>query len=234
VADIWFQRLHEEVVPGARLGRHVEHDLQSADYPIEGVLRMAEQPVDAYWDRRSPILDQGKRSSCTGNAMAGWVATDTETRTGSDSVDEALALQLYERATQLDPWPGTYPPDDTGSSGNAVAKAARELKLDTGWRWAFSLVSLLRALNHGPVLIGVPWLASMDDPDPAGMLTVDFRSGVRGGHELLLNHSDRKSKVVGGDNSWGNSWGDRGSFLLRDADLVALLARNGDCTIPYL
>jgi hypothetical protein len=229
----WYQRVWEEVNEAARLGRHVEHDPRSAAHAYEAVVSATEPLRDADWPRRSPILYQGNLGSCTGNAEAGWIATDNDHRAGSADVDETLAVSLYERATELDPWPGAYPPDDTGSSGNAVAKAAREAGECAGWRWAFSLTGLLRGLNHGGVLIGIPWLYSMDDPAPDGLLTVDFSSGVRGGHELLLRQSDRKGKAVGGDNSWGSSWGYQGSFRLRDADLAALLAHQGDCTIPY-
>ena len=229
----WYERVEETIRDGARLGRHVAHDPRSALHGIDGVVHRWERPHDVDWARRAPIFDQGDIGSCTGNAMAGWLGTDNDHRKGRADVDEALAVQLYERATRLDGWPGSYPPDDTGSSGNAVAKAAREEGLTRGWRWAFTLGGLLRALNHGGVLVGIPWLNSMDAADPDGLLTVDPASGVRGGHEVLLRRHVRREGRVGGDNSWGPAFADRGSFWLTYAGLRRLLDARGDCTIPY-
>ena len=39
---------------------------------------------------------------------------------GDATAGEQFAVALYSDATKVDAYPGTYPPDDTGSSGLAI------------------------------------------------------------------------------------------------------------------
>jgi hypothetical protein len=222
-----------------RLGRHVEHDPRSLAF-AHGVLpKAAIKSVD--WTRRAPIFDQGNLGSCTGNAAAGLVATDFRDRTGLTSVtindevlpvDEDFAVRLYSLATQLDEFDGAYPPDDTGSSGLGAAKALKKVGLSTGYTHAFSLTALLSALQAGPVMVGTVWLESMFEVDADGYVTVDRKSSVAGGHEFVLSAYDIGRQALRIDNSWGDSWGVRGSAWLTQADMQWLLAQQGDVTVP--
>jgi hypothetical protein len=223
-----------------RLGRHVEHDPRSLDY-AHGVLpKTAVKSVD--WSRRAPIFDQGQLGSCTGNAAAGLLGTDSAARTGLTSaaigdsvmpVDEDLAVKVYELATQLDSIKGVYPPDDTGSSGIGAAKALKKLGLAASYTHAFSLAALKSALQTGPVMVGTVWLESMFDPDPkTGFVQVDRSSQVAGGHEYVLSAYDATRQAFRIDNSWGDSWGVRGSAWLTQADVQWLLSQQGDVTVP--
>jgi hypothetical protein len=224
---------------GGRLGRHVEHDPRSLAY-AHGVLpKSAIKSVD--WARRAPIFDQGQLGSCTGNAAAGLLGTDSTARPGATSaavdgatvpVDEALAVRQYSLATELDTFDGAYPPDDTGSSGLGAAKALVKLGLATSYTHAFSLDALKSALQQGPVMAGTVWLNSMFDPTGAGNLTVDRHSGVAGGHEYVISAYDQGSGTFRMDNSWGTSWGVGGSAWLLEADVQWLLAQDGDVTVP--
>jgi hypothetical protein len=223
-----------------RLGRHVEHDPRSLDY-AHGVLpKTAVKSVD--WSRRAPIFDQGQLGSCTGNAAAGLLGTDSAARTGLTSaaigdsvmpVDEDLAVKVYELATQLDSIKGVYPPDDTGSSGIGAAKALKKLGLAASYTHAFSLAALKSALQTGPVMVGTVWLESMFDPDPkTGFVKVDRKSQVAGGHEYVLSAFDATRLAFRIDNSWGESWGVRGSAWFTQADVQWLLSQQGDVTVP--
>ncbi|WP_030168892.1 hypothetical protein [Streptomyces sp. NRRL S-813] len=225
---------------GRGLGRHVEHDPRSLAY-AHGVLpKTAIKSVD--WTRRAPIYDQGNLGSCTGNAAAGLLATDSAARTGLTSVsidgsvlpvDENLAVKVYELATQLDNIQGTYPPDDTGSSGLGAAKALKQLGLAAGYTHAFSLNALKSALQSGPVMVGTVWLNSMFDVDAAtGHVVVDRSSEVAGGHEYVISAYDAERLAFRLDNSWGDSWGIRGSAWLTQADVQWLLSQQGDVTVP--
>lgn len=222
-----------------RLGRHVEHDPRSLRF-AHGVLpESSVKPVQ--WQRRVPVFDQGSLGSCTGNAAAGVLATDSAVGAGVKSVtvkgasrpvDEALAVDLYKVATTLDRVPGSYPPDDTGSSGLGVAKALQRWGLASGYTHAFTLDALKSALQTGPAMLGIVWLNSMFDPEPDGTLPVDKTSGLAGGHEIVCSGWDGQRFRL--DNSWGASWGDNGSCWVSQANLVWLLAQDGDVTVPAL
>ncbi|MGZ4663732.1 MAG: hypothetical protein ACXV5Q_01430 [Frankiaceae bacterium] len=209
------------------LGRHVRHDPKSRLYPATTGVEVK----SVRWQRRSPIFDQGNVGSCTGNAAAGWVATDTATRKGRADITEADALKVYSKATRLDRIKGVYPPTDTGSSGLAAAKALKALGLATGtYRHAFGLDHALQALQSGPVLVGIEWLTGCDRPDKAGV--VNYTGSVRGGHEILADEVDTARKLVGFQNSWGTSYGQSGRFYMTWADFAKALAAQGDVTVP--
>lgn len=224
------------------LGRHVEHDLRSLNY-AHGVLpKTAIKSVD--WTRRVPIFDQGSLGSCTGNAAAGLVGTDCAGRAGQTTVvladdpnaswpvNEDLAVRVYELATALDQFDGAYPPDDTGSSGLGAAKALKKLGLATAYKHAFSLDALKSALQSGPVMVGTVWLESMFQTDPDGYVIVDRKSPVAGGHEYVISAYDADRQAFRMDNSWGESWGLRGSAWYSQTNLAWLLSQGGDVTVP--
>lgn len=222
-----------------RLGRHVQHDPRSLRY-AHGVLpKTAIRSVD--WARRVPIFDQGDLGSCTGNAAAGLVGTDSQARAGLTSVtidsdvlpvDEDFAVHVYELATSLDEFDGQYPPTDTGSSGIGAAKALVSLGLAARYTHAFSLTVLQSALQSGPVMAGTVWLNSMFDTDRDGYVIVDRNSGEAGGHEYVISAYDATRQAYRLDNSWGTSWGVRGSAWYRQSDLQWLLSQDGDVTVP--
>lgn len=222
-----------------RLGRHVHHDPRSLAY-AHGVLpQSAIKSVD--WTRRAPIFDQGSTGSCTGNAAAGLLCTDSAARPGLTSVgldgavrpvDEDLAVTIYSLATTLDEFRGQYPPTDTGSSGLGAAKALVKLGLASKYTHAFSLDALKSALQSGPVMVGTVWLESMFDTTTDGYVIVDRNSPVAGGHEYVISAYDAAKQVFRLDNSWSESWGVRGSGWYKQADLQWLLAQDGDVTVP--
>jgi hypothetical protein len=216
---------------GGRLGRHIEHDPKSRDYALAAAPSKAVKEV--LWKRWSPILDQGNLGSCTGNAITGLLGTEPFSTSAEQAgpYDEAFAVDMYSAATRLDPFPGHYRPDDTGSSGNAVAKAAKRDGLISRYQWAFSLGALITALQDGPVIGGAPWLSSFDRPDSNGEIALG--GYIRGGHEWLIRGFD---PAAGGmffaDNSWSAGWGLDGTFRFRPAVWTALAKMRADVTIP--
>jgi hypothetical protein len=215
-----------------RLGRHLWLDARSLAYMVENdVAAMSKPLVDQHWERVIPILDQGELGSCTGNAGTGalgtqpfYQATGRNVLTADDEqLCEKFAVALYSDATQVDPYPGSYPPSDTGSSGLAICKVLASRGTVRGYRWARSADGFLTLLQAGPVLQGMPWYNAFFHPESDGFIDSDphwSSSGVAGGHEVEaigveLNTTDALGSVILYANSWGTSWGDSGRFRMR-------------------
>jgi hypothetical protein len=222
----------EQAVEGKPLGRHVWHDSRSLAYPYrssEAALRTV------LWARLIAILDQLRLGSCTGNGLTGALGTTPlfeALPAGHPTLNEALAVRLYGEATRLDGYPGSYPPDDTGSDGLSVCKAGVNDGLLSGYTHCFDLNTALQALSAGPVLFGINWYDSFDSPDSSGLVAISPNASVRGGHEIVARGLDTSSNLVYLDNSWGTSWGNNGSFSMSWDTLTRLLAEQGDATVP--
>jgi hypothetical protein len=224
--DVRTSQLDEQKVPDRRLGRHVEHDPRSLNYPAETV-----SVRDVKYTRHCPPFNQGNLGSCTGNAMAGALMTDPYYKSGRD-LGESEAVTLYEQATKLDRIPGSYPPDDTGSSGLAVAKAARNDGYISGYTHAFGLQHALEALAAAPVITGVHWYDSFDHPLATGECPLTAGASIRGGHEIELFGLEVENRRVWAYQSWGPTWGglQNGTFWFSWDTFERLLAERGDVT----
>jgi hypothetical protein len=211
-----------------RLGRHVLHDDASKDFPAT----MAPGMADVLHTRLIPILDQGNLGSCTGNACAGLLCTEPQYDYGIRLTEED-AVGLYSLATQIDPWPGVYPPDDTGSDGLSVAKAAKRMGRITTYRHAFGLDHALKTLVLHPVITGVNWYDSMFFPDANGEVHISPNASVAGGHEFVARGMLVEQQKVRCSNSWNTSWGDKGEFVMSFTLWDRLLQEQGDVTAMH-
>jgi hypothetical protein len=213
-----------------RLGRNFNHDPRSLLYKVQP----ATVDKSAEWERKVPIFDQGNLGSCTGNAEVGLLGTlpffPTLTKAQQDSINEALAVKIYSDATHIDPYSGEYPPEDTGSDGLSVSKAAKALGYIKGYVWATSVSEAQTLIQQGPFIIGTLWTSNMDKPNSAGVITNPQSGSVRGGHEYECWKRDAEADLWWFFNSWGDSWGYRGMFAYNSAGLDALLQRGGDIT----
>lgn len=226
----------------AQLGRHVEHDTRSLGYDVLSsplasfkawcLARSSSPAKGVVWTRYSPILDQGQLGSCTGNAMTGLLgcAPFSADAKMAAQFNETFAVRLYSAATKIDAFAGAYPPDDTGSSGLAVAKAAKAMGLITKYSHAFTTNALIYALTKAPVIVGVPWYESFFTPDHNGVITIGGK--VAGGHEFLVRGYEPYSKMFLADNSWGTGWGQGGSFHFSVDTWNALRKQKSDITAP--
>lgn len=228
-----YHRFHEDVHEGMRLGRNQWLDARSLAHMVENdVQAMGQQLADQEWERVLAILDQGELGSCTGNAGSGALGTqpfydavgkDVLPSPDDAAAGEEFAVQLYSDATKADGYPGVYPPEDTGSSGLAICKVLKARGTIAGYRWARSPYGLLRLLQDGPVLQGMPWYKAFFEPDAEGYIdsNPNWRSsGVAGGHEVealgvQLDASDAFNSTIIYANSWGTGWGQEGRFKMR-------------------
>jgi hypothetical protein len=225
-------RIPELKLPGKRLGRHVHHDPRSLNYLYAAPRRTV---VSTVWMRNTPILDQGSLGSCTGNAMDGALATGpvyTALPASHPALDETEAVALYSLATKLDSFQGQYPPDDTGSDGLSVAKAAKQLGFISAYQHCLDLDTMLQALMAGPVIVGINWYSSFDTPSSAGIVKITKTAYVRGGHEILCREVDTVNQLLWFDNSWGLTYGLNGRFGMSYAAMTRLFAEDGDCVVP--
>src|SRR5262249_30290549 len=213
-----------------RLGRHIEHDERSKGFRVT---RVAANPRSAAYKRHCEPFDQGDLGSCTGNAMAGLLMTDPFWTTGR-SLGESDAIRLYSEATELDGIRGSYPPQDTGSSGLAVAKAARREGWITRYEHAFGFEDLIQGLSQRPGILGINWYTSFDTPDASGECPLTAAASVRGGHEVEMFELDVERQRVWCYQSWGPTWGglENGTFWFSFTTLMRLLAEQGDATFP--
>lgn len=226
MAETYLQNLPELPVIHRPLGRHIMHDPRSRDFAIEAEA----EPGTVRWERRAPVFDQGSVGSCTGNAMAGAIGTDSKGREGTPTANEELAVKIYSLATHLDHIQGIFPPYDTGSTGLAVCKAAKKMELITGYRHAFSLKAALTALQNGPIIVGLSWLSGMDEPDADGI--VRFKGYMRGGHEFEGVGYDADTGLLEFVNSWGTSYGKEGHFFMHKEEFGIALRQGGDVKQP--
>jgi len=155
-------------------------------------------------------------------------------------------MRAYKLATQLDGIPGAYPPDDTGSTIDAIMQAGQSL----GWvgrvQNLYSLGDVRAALHSsGPIEFGGDWTAGDDNPDRCGV--VHLKGATRGGHAYAC-FCDFPRGMPGVSTEpvivCRNSWPDYGAvrrmpdgvqtgFFARPyADMEALFARGAEAALP--
>lgn len=219
-------RLPEQAVDGKRLGRHVNHDPRSLEYPA----RRAAQIVSVTHEAVGLPLDQGNIGSCTANALCGALNSAPDYK-GGTPLNEKDAVRLYELETKLEGQP--YPPNDPGGSGLMVCKAAKQLGMISSYRHAFGIDHALEALVVQPVITGVNWYSSFDQPDPStGLVEIAPDATVRGGHEIVADGIDADNRLVWFWNSWGTAYALDGRFCMSFDTWDRLLHEQGDVTVP--
>lgn len=226
------------------LGRVHEPDARNDEYPVRLLLDHVGQTATVGSSiHRCPLhLDQGDLGSCTGHGPTHWRATTPHSESG---LKEADALSLYEAATHLDSIPGSYPPDDTGSSVLAAMKALVKGRHIAGYTWATTVDEVVAALLHvGGVVVGSDWDESMFTPDEDYFISPD--GNVAGGHCYLYRGVTLHGRIgargvtdyITGRNSWrnpdGSWWGHNSDFHITLDDVQTLIDRgNAEFAIPH-
>lgn len=213
-----------------RFGRNINHDPRSRRFPV----RKAAPLRSVMHDRKVPVFDQGDLGACTGYAATGCMGTEPFFSTITPpmqawGLDPEGAVDLYSRASALDSFPGSYPPDDTGSDGLSIAKALKDQRgWISGYEHAFSLDQFLGGLMVLPCIVGTEWTSGMMDPTPEGVIRPTGRA--QGGHEYQAIGYDNTRALIWFVNSWGTGWARRGFHAMQAEDFGRLLERQGDVT----
>ena len=212
-----------------RCGRLIEHDSASLAYAY----RAMGAPVTATHTRHVPIVNQGQLGSCTGQSAIGCIGTGKFYAQVKDKTkfDKAAGEDVYKRATVIDEFRGTYPPDDTGSSGLAVAKVLKERGLIKGYQHAVTFADALGALSERPVITGMRWFDSFNKLDANGFIQRTRTAREVGGHEFVVHAINVEGEYVTCTNSWGTNYGINGLFRMSFDLWEAQLKDRGDVTV---
>lgn len=205
-------------------GRYPEFDERSRQYPIRALIARGSVPRSYTWSC-GVVLDQGSYPACVGYSICHEAVARPVL---VQRVTSATALALYRRAQQLDEWAGE---NYDGTSVLGGMKAATEKQWYAEYRWAFGEADLCLAVGYkGPAVLGINWYDGMYEPNAQGIIQVS--GTVLGGHAILCNGYNAKTKLYRLHNSWGAAWGKNGECFLSKADMARLLAEDGEACIP--
>lgn len=208
------------------LGRHKVHDPRSKDYSARLLIRR-----DSWIDRTIRIFDPTPNpNQCHGEctAVAKCVQFNAVgNRVKGVRLDMEDAHELYHLETTIDPFKGEWPPDDTGSSGLASAKAAQKLGLGKDYWHIFNGADgIVQAIQQGHVVsVGTLWYESMFSPDEHGIIKPSGK--VVGGHQFSARAYHVRSDLVT-IRCW---WGDFRDVRIKRDDLNDLVMDGGDAHI---
>lgn len=182
--------------------------------------RMAVRPMRKTW-RIWWQGNQGQTNQCVGFS---WHAL---LRSLPNLQREPSPEEIYYAAQKLDEWEGENYEGSSVRGGAKALQAAGKLK---AYGWAFDLETLLNWLAFkGPVVLGTDWLQRMMTPNAEGIVTVSGK--VIGGHAYEAIGFDDARELVYCQNSWSKTWGKKGRFYVRYADLTRLIEADGEvCT----
>lgn len=218
-----------EILPQTdpRLGRHKVHDPRSKDHPLE----LAVTPKPHTWVTKvikinDPVPNPNQcHGECTGCANAMMLNSQGSLTQRPLMMDHAH--KVYSLATQIDPFEGSWPPTDTGSSGLAAAKAAQQLGLGGEYKHIFNGADgIVEAVQNDRVVsVGTKWYNNMFTPDRD--FVIQATGDLAGGHQYVAMGYDAARDMVLLRCWWGRF---RGAWIKR-AQLNDLVMDGGDAHV---
>lgn len=206
------------------LGRRYAPDPRDHNYKLAALLAAPPPRPWRYW-RAGPVLDQGRTSTCVGQAWRNWLDCApimSPLTVGPD------AFAIYDAAIKVD----EFPQNDNdvarqeGTSVRAGAKVLQTLGHIAAYHWAASAEEVFDwLLTGGTIIAGTPWTQGMFTVDKGGL--IHPAGNVVGGHAFLLDGASQRRGVIRLFNSWGN-WGRGGHAWIMGEDFATLLAQEGE------
>lgn len=204
------------------------------DYRLSVILPERGAATRKFWTRPL-VLDQGNTGTCEGNAWTGWLADAPVFHPGITALDDPTTGEEYARQLYFDATHDTTL--EQGAYTRQILKVLVQRRLIGAYHRAVSVEEVITAiLTLGPVCFGSDWYASMDDvvyEYGNAYIGVDEASGVRGGHEYVLDAIDlappEGPPYARLHNSWSDQWAHEGTARVSIDDLHVLFV--GDAFI---
>ena len=208
------------------LGRQLVHDERSRSFAARLAVdrsQWRDKLIRIYDPSVNPDQCHGECTGCAKSMEFNAIGN----RIKSVVLDMDDAHNIYGKATTLDPFKGTWPPKDTGSSGLASCKAAQQLGLGGEYRWLFGGADeVVQTIMEGHVVnVGTWWYEHMFYPDRNGVIQTTGENV--GGHQYIVRGYDKANDRVMIRCWWGKF---RDAWLPR-ALLNELLMDGGDAHI---
>lgn len=210
----------------SNLGRQLVHDPRSKAFPAISAIDPSSwitKTIRIYDPLPNPNQCHGEctgvakcvQMNAVGNRVAGRVLT----------MDDAH--KFYHLSSTLDPFQGEWPPEDTGSSGLASAKAAQQLGIGGEYRHVFNGADgVVQLIQEGRVVsVGTWWYDDMFRPNTKGIIEPTGTSV--GGHQYIARGYDVKQDLVL-IRCW---WGGYKDVRIKREHLNELILDGGDAHI---
>lgn len=210
------------------LGRRFAPD--NRDHPLRAAVAETRPDQTRIWPMFSRHLNQGPYGTCVGHY---WRHQLTGTpRPYRNPLP--TAVEVYDAACLLDPWPENNHARDGRQFGTAIragGQALRAAGLIEAYGFAPTFAAVRTHLSHvGAGGFGTIWPPSMSaGPDPkTGFVRVDRSQRSDNGHAYLAYKIDMRRGAIGCLNSW-DTWG---PFWLTMEDAEWLFDRDGEFCAP--
>jgi C1A family cysteine protease len=215
--------LKTDRTPPGGLGRFAARDPRDANHSLVSLLTrgaVKAVPLTSKQWGHGKVLDQGQTSRCVAFAWTGFLEAAPKKTTAAKLVGEPAINELYARAQQLDEWPGeAY----NGTSVRGGAKAMQERGLIAEYLWATTVAELKAFIcSRGTVIVGSDWFEEMFYPEHHNGYLVTEGANVGGHAWLVIGYNKAKDEFTM-VNSWGPTWGSKGTAKIKSADMQKLL-----------
>ncbi|WP_292476001.1 C1 family peptidase [Mesorhizobium sp.] len=230
-------------------------DFRDAIFTPTLIRVLPETDIDAFYDLKIPVLDQGQEGACTGFGLATVANYLLRVRGKDPTADEVSAWMLYAMAKRYDEWPGE---NYEGSSARGAMKgwfkhglcayalwkeqdpdprledkrSADALARPLGAYFRVNhkdLVSMHAAINETGVLYATAQVHDGWRSVKSKQQNIEYRPGQIGGHAFAIVGYNRRGFWI--QNSWGEKWGARG---LANVSYVDWLANGTDVWVASL